>query len=769
MKKRNKTGVVPELSVIIPTFQRAKILFPTLVCLTRQTLSPTQYEVIIVDSGDDVETPTMMATFFPQAPFRYHRISTCRNRSLLRNTGAQMARGKVLLFLDNDILTPVSFLERHLLAHQAQKRLIYLGARNLLSEFDPLKFTPSHLISRFEDLSLLPFHLDEREAALSIAGPKPECPWRFVYSHSLSVRREDFMAVGGFDQAYGDHWGWEDIDLGMVCSQAGWAIKVDLGLCGFHQPHPVSDSSSQHRINDRRALRKHPFFEVELYTFFNNRFAYLYALLKPLIPLFERLPSPANLPPGSLMLGCLRSMDRQGVYPSLAEGEPRVHCLGVFLMDEADQSVPAVFFHPVILHFDPHLQAEIFEEGLRVSNTLYLPPEGKSAGERLLAHANASGVWEGDHQGYPRLVIRTRGRSRRWLVFLPSPIPFLLRYRILSVAEALIASGQDVLLVDYRDREFSRTDERRLDDSTQRLLEDRIVNYIPVRPRRRLVPASLIDDGSVSNLDRWTLVVSDRSHQGFDLLGFHSALFPAQAPQEDPSSFRFIAELALDPRESNLEGLFQAFSQVVKTNPRVTLDLKLPIVETLMATMYTRHNEVERRFKSAELRKAIADLRTAVTCLKHTYGVEGLVSVVEEEVKLVEYSRFWNRYDTLIVSTVFPRWEPAVLEALATGLRVISPRAALPPGWEGDHVLTVESKTISYHSWFSTRPSLANYAWTVEVMDTSDWAHRLQEAAASPAHSYLARRQTAAKLADTWDWSVVTRSLEPQGDEPTVQ
>ena len=50
MKKEIKKGV----SVIIPTFNRVKFLYPTLVCLCNQKIEETlEYEIIIIDSGDD--------------------------------------------------------------------------------------------------------------------------------------------------------------------------------------------------------------------------------------------------------------------------------------------------------------------------------------------------------------------------------------------------------------------------------------------------------------------------------------------------------------------------------------------------------------------------------------------------------------------------------------------------------------------------------------------------------------------------------------------
>ena len=89
MKKEIQKGV----SVIIPTFNRVKFLYPTLLCLANQKVEETlEFEIIIVDSGDDETEPVIrMFQNSGKLSIVYKKIKKCKNRSLLRNTGADCA------------------------------------------------------------------------------------------------------------------------------------------------------------------------------------------------------------------------------------------------------------------------------------------------------------------------------------------------------------------------------------------------------------------------------------------------------------------------------------------------------------------------------------------------------------------------------------------------------------------------------------------------------------------------------------------------------
>ena len=134
MKKSWEEGI----SVVIPTFNRAQYLYATLICLCNQKVAENvNYEIIVVDSGDD-ETDKIVQLFqnAKKVPIIYKKIKKCRNRSLVRNAGAELSNYSILCFLDNDRLTPPNFIQTHFEKHQEKEKLVLMQCRRMLTNFD---------------------------------------------------------------------------------------------------------------------------------------------------------------------------------------------------------------------------------------------------------------------------------------------------------------------------------------------------------------------------------------------------------------------------------------------------------------------------------------------------------------------------------------------------------------------------------------------------------------------------------------------------------
>ena len=104
---------MPQISVIIPTYNRADLLPLTIESVMAQTMP--DWELIIVDDGSTDETATVLAPFLQDERIRYIRQENA-GRSAARNHGARLARGDYFYFLDSDDELRLNSLTAHLAA-----------------------------------------------------------------------------------------------------------------------------------------------------------------------------------------------------------------------------------------------------------------------------------------------------------------------------------------------------------------------------------------------------------------------------------------------------------------------------------------------------------------------------------------------------------------------------------------------------------------------------------------------------------------------------
>jgi glycosyltransferase involved in cell wall biosynthesis len=106
----------PLISVIIPTLNRAPLLRRSLESLVDQTLSPDDFEVVVVDDGSTDATSEVCEEFATRLRLRYYYIKNSGNPAA-KNLGVFAAAGPLILFFDDDDIATRTLLEEHLRAH----------------------------------------------------------------------------------------------------------------------------------------------------------------------------------------------------------------------------------------------------------------------------------------------------------------------------------------------------------------------------------------------------------------------------------------------------------------------------------------------------------------------------------------------------------------------------------------------------------------------------------------------------------------------------
>lgn len=144
-----------------------------------------------------------------------------------RNVGARQAQYELLLFLDSDCVATPQLLSEHA-RHYADSKV---GGVAGLLEFvgKDTRFWKAVEKSPYVICFGFPAWLDE-------------VPW--APTANFSIRRQIFIALGGFDEGFPDKPGGEDVDLGLRVTKQGWRIACTKEGLVYHSKStwaPVKD------------------------------------------------------------------------------------------------------------------------------------------------------------------------------------------------------------------------------------------------------------------------------------------------------------------------------------------------------------------------------------------------------------------------------------------------------------------------------------------------------------------------------------------------
>ena len=184
-------------TVVVPTFRRPLLLHRCLMALSNQILPPNQFEIMVVDDGNDVDTATLVREVAQQTGLRitYAGQPQRRGPAAARNRGWQAAQAPVIAFTDDDCIPHPDWLEAALKPFRAGAQVV-TGRVKM-----PLPNRPTA-------------H-DHTTALLETA--------EFVTANCF-CRRTALEQVGGFDEAFDIAWR-EDSALQFAFLRAGIPIE----------------------------------------------------------------------------------------------------------------------------------------------------------------------------------------------------------------------------------------------------------------------------------------------------------------------------------------------------------------------------------------------------------------------------------------------------------------------------------------------------------------------------------------------------------------
>jgi len=239
-----------QVSIVIPTYNRLDTLQEVLPTLLEQTLSQEAYEILVCDSNSTDGTAKYLAKVHATHPNVRHLPGAYSGRAAARNAGIAAARGEVVLFNDSDILASSDLLEQHLQHHHERKKIAVVG-----------------LEVQVKNLADYAYKRDHPEARGSLhPASRKKLSWLYFLTGNASVRREDLIRVGSFDESFTGY-GHEDLELGFRLQKSGITILYEPLAINYHcQDVPHDDQKEKMKLAGRstvRFYRKHPEFSVK--------------------------------------------------------------------------------------------------------------------------------------------------------------------------------------------------------------------------------------------------------------------------------------------------------------------------------------------------------------------------------------------------------------------------------------------------------------------------------------------------------------------------
>jgi glycosyltransferase involved in cell wall biosynthesis len=222
------SAAAPQLSVLIATHDRRDLLRRCLAALERQSLDPSEFEVIVADDGSTDGSAAMVEELDSSLRIRVVELEKL-GRSGALNAALDVAVADVCVFLDDDVIASPGLVAAYLEAHRKKPMTLGIGA---LTQRPPdARDWYAHAFARAWNHHYA--ELAERDAH-----------WTDCYGGNVSAPRKELIALGGFSTELTAA---EDFDIGFRLCRRGCTATFLPKAHGIHddqkrRPRMISDA-----------------------------------------------------------------------------------------------------------------------------------------------------------------------------------------------------------------------------------------------------------------------------------------------------------------------------------------------------------------------------------------------------------------------------------------------------------------------------------------------------------------------------------------------
>jgi len=236
---------IVDISVIIPTLNRAEGLRNTLRALTLQKYP--RFEVIVVKGPSSDHTTEVLAEYTS-------RLRTANNPklnlSISRNIGLSQASGEIVAFIDDDAIPYPGWLMELAAAFDGDH---VGGAGGVV--FDASGFSLQYRFSVCDRTGETRHDVSEPLEQYKRPGADP---FLYLQGTNMSFRRRCLIEIGGFDEEF--HYYYDDVDVSMRIIDRGYMLKALDHAAVLHKYLPSYARSSQGIIRDPFVVVKNRYY-----------------------------------------------------------------------------------------------------------------------------------------------------------------------------------------------------------------------------------------------------------------------------------------------------------------------------------------------------------------------------------------------------------------------------------------------------------------------------------------------------------------------------
>jgi glycosyltransferase involved in cell wall biosynthesis len=241
-----------DISLIITTYNWPEALRLTLHTVCGQSMKPDQ--VIVADDGSGPETSLAVKDVLGPSGLTWCHVrhpDKGIRQARIKNLAVRYSKAQYLILIDHDVVLHPDFIADHMA--MAQEGIFLQGKRVFLPRYLTEKYLAN---SYFSPPSPFARGLNNRKNAFRFPtlGKFLSWPKRFqitLRGCNLSMCREDFLRVDGYDETFDGLWGREDSDICYRLFHTRVKVK-NLWLSGlqYHLEHKVIKKIGKDRLDD---------------------------------------------------------------------------------------------------------------------------------------------------------------------------------------------------------------------------------------------------------------------------------------------------------------------------------------------------------------------------------------------------------------------------------------------------------------------------------------------------------------------------------------